>query len=77
MPHLNPIILSKDLPTAVSFEAKYPGHVDLIIAPEFRQSNDFIVLTAAAAEDLSIQLESAIKQARRMAEQQPLFKEDK
>ena len=76
MNKLNDIITSAKLPSVIKVEANYPGHVDLDIDPEYRNNGDFIVMTAEAAELLMLQLETIIKQARRMAEQQPLFKED-
>jgi hypothetical protein len=71
----NSIVTSKGLPTAISFEVKYPGHVDLILGPDYKSVDEFIVLTAQAADELCQQLKAAVEQAYRMAEQQPLFKE--
>lgn len=76
MNKLNDIITTAKLPSVIKVEANYPGHVDLDIDPEYRNNGDFIVFTAEAAQLFMLQLGEVINQARRMAEQQPLFKED-
>jgi hypothetical protein len=73
----NPIITTGELSNVVTFKANYPGHIDLHIVAEYRHNNDFIVLTAQAAELLANQLVAAVREAREMAEQMPLFKETK
>jgi hypothetical protein len=77
MTRISDIITTRNLEQMIKPEVNYPGHVDLIIAPEHRVKGDFIVLTAEAAGQLAAQMANAAKEAYARAEREhPLFKED-
>lgn len=61
-------ISSRQVSSEIYFSAHHPGSVDLVLSEEVRRGEGPITLSAAAAEDLLVNLQVNAEMARRMAE---------